>query len=128
MIELMLNLGKRDNYAFFDPESRLHLTAASPVGTVPQVTAAIQRGIDTNVLIRMDNVAKQAPVAKSAPAAPVSEPVAQTTESVAEKDEEPVSESEEEEPVSMDDLVTPEAESEDEEAKKTKKTRGKKTM
>jgi hypothetical protein len=126
MIELMLNLGKRDNYAFFDPESRLHLTAASPVGTVPQVTAAIQRGIDTNVLIRMDNVAKQAPVAESAPAAPVTEPVAQTTESVAEKDEEPVSESED--PVSMDDLVTPEAESEDEEAKKAKKTRGKKTM
>ena len=54
-MELMLNPRKRDNYAFFDPESRLHLTASSPAGSVQQATDAIKRGISTGVLVVIKN-------------------------------------------------------------------------
>ena len=54
-MELMLNPHKRDNYAFFDPESRLHLTASSPAGSVQQATSAIKRGINTGVLVAVEN-------------------------------------------------------------------------
>lgn len=68
MIEFMLNLRKRDNYAFFDPESRLHLTAAMPRGYAPSVTARIQRGLDTQVLIKLEESKNETP--KKAPAEP----------------------------------------------------------
>lgn len=51
---------KPENFAFFDPESRLHLTLARPVGTTPQVTAGIERGLKSGKIMDMDQ-AKEAP-------------------------------------------------------------------
>lgn len=74
MIKVALNITKPNNYAFFCPISRLHLTRSNPVGFVNEVTQYIIRGLKSNVLIDVDNVidletgnekaaeAKQAPV------------------------------------------------------------------
>lgn len=40
-----LNSSKSNNYAFWDPQSRLHLTIDNPVGYADRVTVAIKRGL-----------------------------------------------------------------------------------
>ena len=40
-----LNASKSNNYAFWDPQSRLHLTIDNPVGYADRVTVAIRRGL-----------------------------------------------------------------------------------
>ncbi|MGH0051825.1 MAG: hypothetical protein ACQ5SW_00350 [Sphaerochaetaceae bacterium] len=45
---------KPENYAFFDPESKLHLTLSKPVGSVPLVTKGIERGLKTGKIMDMD--------------------------------------------------------------------------
>lgn len=40
-----LNSSKSNNYAFWDPQSRLHLTIDNPVGYADRVTVAIRRGL-----------------------------------------------------------------------------------
>lgn len=56
MIRLQLNRGKRDNYAFYCPISKLHLTLSSHMDVAPCVTPYILRGLKTKVLIDVDNV------------------------------------------------------------------------
>lgn len=56
MIKLMLNNHKFNNYAFFCPVSRLHLTVSNPVGYVNEVTTAILRGLKSQNIIDVDNV------------------------------------------------------------------------
>jgi hypothetical protein len=56
MIKLMLNRKKANNYAFFCPVSRLHLTVSNPVGTADRVTSYILRGIRTKSIIDIDDV------------------------------------------------------------------------
>ena len=56
MVKLMLNLHKFNNYAFFCPVSRLHLTVSSPVGYTNEVTPAILRAIKLSTLIDVDGV------------------------------------------------------------------------
>ena len=51
---------KPENYAFFDPESKLHLTLAKPVGTTSRVTAGIERALKTGKIMDMDTK-KQTP-------------------------------------------------------------------
>lgn len=46
-----LNLRKPGNYAFFDPDTRLHLTYANPVGSIDRVSSGIRRGIKSRVII-----------------------------------------------------------------------------
>lgn len=55
MARFQLNLRKPNNYAFFCPKSRLHLTVSNPVGSASEVTTAILRGIKSGSLIDMDN-------------------------------------------------------------------------
>ena len=56
MIKLMLNRQKFNNYAFFCPVSKLHVTVSNPVGYVNEVTPAILRAIKLSTLIDVDGV------------------------------------------------------------------------
>lgn len=56
MFNIGLNTNMRDNYAFFCPETRLHLTLTNPVGSADRVSAAIRRGLNANTLIDLDGV------------------------------------------------------------------------
>ena len=52
----MLNTQKFNNYAFFCPVSRLHLTVSSPVGYANEVTAAILRALKAQTILDVDGV------------------------------------------------------------------------
>ena len=52
----MLNRQKFNNYAFFCPVSRLHLTVSSPVGFASEVTPAISRALKTKTILDVDGV------------------------------------------------------------------------
>ena len=52
----MLNLHKFNNYAFFCPVSRLHLTVSSPVGYTNEVTPAILKAIKAKTVLDVDGV------------------------------------------------------------------------
>ena len=56
MIKLMLNLHKFNNYAFFCPVSRLHLTVSSPVGFANEVTPAIFKALKAETVLDVDGV------------------------------------------------------------------------
>ena len=56
MVKLALNRHKFNNYAFFCPVSKLHLTVSNPVGYVNEVTPAILRAIKLSTLIDVDGV------------------------------------------------------------------------
>ena len=56
MIKLMLNLHKFNNYAFFCPVSRLHLTVSSPVGFSNEVTPAILKALKAKTILDVDGV------------------------------------------------------------------------
>ena len=56
MVKLALNRHKFNNYAFFCPVSKLHVTVSNPVGYVNEVTPAILRAIKVNTLIDVDGV------------------------------------------------------------------------
>lgn len=51
MRKYLLNLKKVNNYAFFCPQSRMHLTISNPVGYADRVTPAIERGLKSHVII-----------------------------------------------------------------------------
>ena len=55
-IKIALNLRKPGNYAFFCPDSRLHLTRSNPVGFTSRVTSAILMGLVTKSLLDVDGV------------------------------------------------------------------------
>lgn len=54
MLKLMLNLQKPNNFAFFCPVSRLHLTVSSPVGYTDEVTPAILKAVKSETVIDID--------------------------------------------------------------------------
>lgn len=56
MIKLALNLHKFNNYAFFCPVSRLHLTVSSPVGYTNEVTPAILKALKVETILDVDGV------------------------------------------------------------------------
>ena len=56
MVKLALNRHKFNNYAFFCPVSKLHLTVSNPVGYANEVTPAILRAVKVNTLIDVDGV------------------------------------------------------------------------
>ena len=120
MIKWMLNTHKFNNYAFFCPVSRLHLTVSSPVGFTNEVTPAILKALKAKTILDVDGVVdietgtvkaeKQATEEKSAEQAPEQNKVETKAEPV--KVEEPKeAETEVEEP-------TKEAETEVEEPTK----------
>lgn len=49
-----LNHKVANNYAFYDPESRLHLTMSLPVATTTRETSGIRKGIASKVIIALD--------------------------------------------------------------------------
>ena len=52
----MLNTRKFNNYAFFCPVSRLHLTVSSPVGFSNEVTPAILKALKAETVLDVDGV------------------------------------------------------------------------
>ena len=56
MIKFMLNKQKFNNYAFFCPVSRMHLTVSSPVGYANEVTSAILKALKSKTIIDVDDV------------------------------------------------------------------------
>ena len=56
MIKLALNLHKFNNYAFFCPVSRLHVTVSNPVGYVNEVTTAILKALKSQTLLDVEGV------------------------------------------------------------------------
>lgn len=56
MIKLALNLHKFNNYAFFCPVSRLHVTVSNPIGYVNEVTTAILKALKSQTLLDVDSV------------------------------------------------------------------------
>lgn len=53
-MKLALNPKKVNNYAFFCPVSRLHLTLARPVGFVNKTTPYIDNALKSKTLIQLD--------------------------------------------------------------------------
>lgn len=56
MIKLVLNVQKFNNYAFFCPVSRLHLTVSNPVGYTNVVTTAILKALKNKTILDVDDV------------------------------------------------------------------------
>ena len=56
MIRLLLNSAKRENYAFYDPESKITLRLDRPTAKVERLTPAIERGIAAGTIIDIDEV------------------------------------------------------------------------
>jgi len=54
MIRFALNIKKFNNYAFFCPVSRLHLTLSNPVGFADRVTPAIARALTAQTILDID--------------------------------------------------------------------------
>lgn len=50
-MDLQLNFNKPENYAFFCPVSKLHLTRGNPVGSVNEVTPHIKRALKSKTLL-----------------------------------------------------------------------------
>lgn len=97
MIKFMLNRQKFNNYAFFCPVSRLHLTVSSPVGYASEVTSAILKGLKSKAILDVDGVvdletgtvkAAQAKVQTPEPEKKVEAPIVEAKETEAPKKEE----------------------------------------
>ena len=124
-----LNSSKSNNYAFWDPQSRLHLTIDNPVGYADRVTVAIKRGLVSKsifAIIEKDGeVIHTFDVEEEIDNAPVEEKVEEKKEVIPEPviPEQNVEESKEVEAVVE---AEPAVEVPEEEPKKTSK-RGRKT-
>lgn len=53
MATFCLNANKPNNYAFFCPKSKLHLTVSNPVGYVSEVTPAIIRAVKSKCILEV---------------------------------------------------------------------------
>lgn len=51
MATFCLNTKKPNNYAFFCPKSRLHLTVSNPVGSASEVTPTIERALKSKCIL-----------------------------------------------------------------------------
>lgn len=95
-MKYLLNLRKSNNYAFFCPQSRMHLTISNPVGFADRVTPAIERALKAETIIDITEGKEQKTVEKKSEEAPT--PIQEeSTESV--EVEAPVEETEAEVPV-----------------------------
>lgn len=105
MIKFMLNMHKFNNYAFFCPVSRMHLTVSSPVGFANEVTPAILKGLKSKAILDVDGVIdlETGTVKKAqAKAQPTPEPAKTEPEKKVEAPAEPVAETPKEEPKEED--------------------------
>lgn len=53
-MRIALNILKRDNYVFFDPETLVHLSLSRPIVNVTKLSDSIMRGIRGGSLIDID--------------------------------------------------------------------------
>ena len=53
-MKLQLNFNKPDNYAFYCPVSRIHLTRSNPVAIIDEVTPYIRRGLKCKSIIEIE--------------------------------------------------------------------------
>lgn len=89
-MKLQLNFNKPDNYAFFCPVSRVHLTRSNPVAFVNEVTPYIKRGLKSKSIIEVsDNNVTGQKTAKPE-AKPVQAEEAKATEAMPSVEEETV--------------------------------------
>lgn len=101
-MKIQLNFNKPDNYAFFCPVSKVHLTRSHPVDFVDEVTPYIKRGLKSEAIIdvtettgQKENNAKQEPIVESKKA---QEPTPDPLESLKSTEPETVEEQTIEEP------------------------------
>lgn len=68
-MKLQLNFNKPDNYAFFCPVSKVHLTRSNPVAFVNGVTPYIERGLKSKAILEIaeDITGQKAKTVKSEP-------------------------------------------------------------
>lgn len=59
MATFCLNASKPNNYAFFCPKSKLHLTVSNPVGYVSEVTPAIIRAVKSKCILEVPEPSNQ---------------------------------------------------------------------
>ena len=101
MFKLMLNLHKPNNYAFFCPVSKVHLTVSNPVGFANEVTPAILKAIKADTVTDVDGVidlgtgkvaGRKAPVKTENPTQKEVSTVSQTESTDSKEQEVPVNE------------------------------------
>ena len=130
MIKLMLNLHKFNNYAFFCPVSRLHLTVSSPVGCSNEVTPAILKALKAETILDVDGVidietGTVKAVKQAAPAKEVNKPVqekASEPKNAEPKKEEINNKPEEQSANAVEEVNTDDAKADDKTKKGIKKT------
>ena len=67
-MKLQLNFNKPDNYAFFCPVSKVHLTRSNPVAFVNGVTPYIERGLKSKAILEIaEDITGQKAATKSEP-------------------------------------------------------------
>lgn len=57
-MKVVLNLSKKDNYAFFDEDSKVNLSISAPVAEVLDITPAIKRGLHFGTLYLIQDKAE----------------------------------------------------------------------
>lgn len=127
-MKLQLNFDKPDNYAFFCPVSRLHLTRTSPVGFADEVTPSIKRALKVgNILdITEEKAETEKPVTPQP--APEEQQTPNKEDDIVQEVKEEVTEPEVKEPeeASVKEVSEPIVEEAPKEVKETKKNRGRK--
>lgn len=127
MIKFMLNTHKFNNYAFFCPVSRLHLTVSSPVGFANEVTPAISKALKAKTILDVDGVVDiETGTVKTATKQNAKAPVQEAKESANVTPEEPakVEEPKVEEPVEAEEPVETEEPAKAEEPIEEKSKKG----
>ena len=104
MLKLRLNVLKQDNYAFFCPVSRIHLTLSSPVGFSNGVTPAILTALRAGTVIDVDNMVdlETGTIKEEEPVNPVEEVIDEKQEEESNTEPEDVDTIENEEEVPQD--------------------------
>lgn len=54
-MRILLNVTKKDNFVFFDPENRVHLNRVTPFGEATKISSSLKRAIIAGNVIDVDN-------------------------------------------------------------------------
>ena len=101
-MKIQLNFNKPDNYAFFCPVSKVHLTRSHPVENIDEVTPYIKRGLKSKAIIDITETTGQKKDAKPEPvdeSKKEEEPIPNQLESLESTEPETVEEPKEDAPV-----------------------------
>ena len=82
-MKLQLNFNKPDNYAFFCPVSKVHLTRSNPVAFVDGTTPYIERGLKSKAIIEIaEDITGQKANTKEKAESVKNEPIQEVKESI----------------------------------------------